>query len=98
MAEHKEPINILGKEYKFVKYGRNGYNELAAELTSGKLSYPTLVFLDENLRIIQVFAGYQDARTFEKIMTYFASDYHKTTPLVKVRTLIYSYQCATCEK
>jgi len=79
-AEQKADIQIKEKVYKFVKSGRNGYHELAAEITFGKLSYPTVVFLDENLEVIQPIAGFKDAKMFEMIMTYFGEDHHKTTP------------------
>lgn len=85
-AEQKSDIHIKDKVYKFVKSGRNGYHELAAEITFGKLSYPTVVFLDEKLDVIQPIAGYKDAEMFEMIMTYFGGNHHKTTPWKKYST------------
>jgi thioredoxin-related protein len=82
-AEQKEDIRVGDKVYKFIKSGRHGYHELAAEITFGKLSYPTIVFLDEKLDVIQPIAGYKDAEMFEMIMTYFGGDHHKTTPWKK---------------
>jgi thioredoxin-related protein len=79
-AETKEDIAYNGKTYKFVKNGRRGYHELAAEITRGKLSYPTIVFIDENLEVIQPIPGFRDAMEFEKIITYFARNEHKRTP------------------
>jgi len=78
-AEQKTDIHLKKKVYKFVKSGRNGYHELAAEITFGKLTYPTVVFLDEKLDVIQPIAGYKDAEMFEMIMTYFGGNHHKTT-------------------
>ncbi len=85
-AEQKADIEIKEKVYKFVKSGRNGYHELAAEITFGKLSYPTVVFLDEKLDVIQPIAGFKDAAMFEMIMTYFGGDHHKTIPWKKYST------------
>ena len=85
-AEQKDDIHIKEKVYKFVKSGRNGYHELAAEITFGKLSYPTVVFLNEELDVIQPIAGFKDAEMFEMIMTYFGGDHHKTTPWKKYST------------
>jgi thioredoxin-related protein len=79
-AEQKADIRLKDKVYKFVKSGKNGYHELAAEITFGKLSYPTVVFLDEKFDVIQPLAGFKDAEMFEMIMTYFGEDHHKTTP------------------
>lgn len=82
-AEMKEDIEFNGKTYKFVKNGMRGYHELAAEITRGRLSYPTVVFLDEKLEVIQPVPGYKDALEFEQIITYFAKDEHKKTPWEK---------------
>lgn len=79
-AEYKEDINFNGKIYKYVKNGRKGYNELAAEITRGKLSYPTIVFLDEQQKVLQPIPGFQGPDMFEMIMTYFAEDHFKKTP------------------
>lgn len=82
-AERKETIIYNGKEYKFINRGKNGYHELAAELLKGKLSFPTVVFLDENSKLIQSIPGYQDSKTFEMIIKYFAEDYFKKVPWPK---------------
>ncbi len=82
-AEQREDIKLKDKVYRFVRAGRNGYHQLAAEITFGKLSYPTIVFLDENLEVIQPLAGYKDAKVFTMIMRYFGEDHHKTTPWKK---------------
>jgi len=82
-AERRETIIYKGKEYKYIRKGKSGYHELAAELMNGKLSFPTVVFLDEDSKIIQPIPGYQDSRTFEMIMKYFAEDYFKRVPWPK---------------
>lgn len=79
-AEYKKAITFKGKEYKYVKSGRRGYHELAGAITQGRLSFPTTVFLDEDLNVIQPIPGYQDADAMELIITYFAGNYYKDTP------------------
>lgn len=59
-AEMKESLVIGGREYKFVDNGRRGYHEMAVVLTKGQLSYPTIVYLDEKLRHIQVDPGFKN--------------------------------------
>jgi len=76
-AEQKGNISFKGEEHQFVKSGRRGYHTLAAKLTNGRLSYPTVVFLDENKELIQAIPGFQDAKTFDPILVYFAEDLHK---------------------
>ena len=79
-AEQKSPIEFRGKEYNFVRNGRRGYHELAAIITKGQLSYPTYVFLDENMNVIQPVPGYQDEVTLEYILNYFGEDFYKSVP------------------
>jgi len=79
-AEQKEDISYNGKVYKYIKMGRRGYNELALEILKGKLGYPSIVFIDEDLEVIQPIEGYKGPSVFKMIMTYFAGDHYKTTP------------------
>jgi len=79
-AEQKKAILFRDKEYEFVKNGRRGYNQLAAELTQGRLSYPTIVFLDEEINIIQPIPGFRAKDEFEMMMTFFAEGFYKNTP------------------
>ncbi len=80
-AEQREDIIFNNKIYKYVgSFGRKGYHELAFEIMRGKLSYPTAVFIDENLSVIQPISGFQDALKFEMIMIFFAENYYKTVP------------------
>lgn len=59
-AEQKEDILYNGKIYKYIATGRSGTNELAIELMSGRLSYPTLIFMDSNLSVLRISPGYKD--------------------------------------
>jgi thioredoxin-related protein len=80
-AEYESAIVLKGVEYKFVNTnGNRGYHELAAQLLQGMMSYPTLVFMDEDFNLIQAIPGFQDTQTFEMIATYFGSNSHRTTP------------------
>lgn len=79
-AEYKNPIEFKNHTYSYVKTQKGGYHELAAFLLQGKLSYPSLVFLDEELNIIQAIPGFQDTENFDMIIHYFAGDHYKITP------------------
>jgi len=76
-AEGKEPVNFKGKTYKFVPQGRNGYHELAAVLMRGKLSYPTSVFLDENLNLITTLPGYVTPDKMEPILKFIGEGHYR---------------------
>ncbi len=58
-AEQKETVSFLGEQYEYTKGGRRGVNKLAIKFLSGRLGYPTLVFLDENLEKINAVPGYK---------------------------------------
>lgn len=79
-GEEKDSLTFRGKTFGFVKQGRRGYNELPAALMNGRMSYPTIVYLDENLDVIQPVPGYQDPKSFEQIITYLAGGHYKTQP------------------
>lgn len=76
-AEQKENVTWANTLYKLVRPKKGGpYHELAATWLNGRLSYPTIVILDENGKVIQAIPGYRKASEFEKILAYFASDSH----------------------
>ena len=82
-AEQKEDITFRDHTFKFVPSGNKGYHELAAALLNNKLSYPTVVFLDEEFNMIQPLPGYQKPDQFEMIVKYFGSNGYKTTEWAK---------------
>ncbi len=78
-GEQKEDVVFDGKTFKFVPSGSKGYHELAAALMNNKLSYPTVVFLDEDFRMIQPIAGYRKADEFHPIVQFIGEGHYKTT-------------------
>ncbi|MDB5284972.1 MAG: thioredoxin-related protein [Bacteroidota bacterium] len=77
-AETQSVINFRGKDYKYIAQGNRGYNELAAEILNGQMSYPTSVYFDESLNEIFPVPGYQEPRMFEGILNFVASNSYKT--------------------
>ena len=76
-GEEKEILKYKGQEFKFVKSGRRGYNELPHQLLRGRLSYPTLVFLDENSDVLQDFRGFRNAKDLLSIAVFLGEDIYK---------------------
>ncbi|NJB37503.1 MULTISPECIES: DUF255 domain-containing protein [Flavobacteriaceae] len=76
-AEGKDPIEYQGRTFKFVPSGRKGYHELAAALLQGRLSYPTVVFLDQELKMLSPVPGYQKVEPFMQIAKYFGENIYK---------------------
>ncbi len=78
-AEGKDEVQFKDKTFKFVAQGSRGYHELAAALMQGKMSYPTSVFLDENLNIISPLPGYYPPEKLDPILSFIGEDHYKTT-------------------
>lgn len=78
-AEGKENVNFKNQTFKFIAQGARGYHELAAALMQGKLSYPTSVFLDENLNLISPLPGYYPPEKLDPILEFIGEDHYKTT-------------------
>jgi len=75
-AEQKESIHFDGKEYHYKKVGRRGYNEFAAALLEGKLSFPNTVFFDKNNQVITRLPGYLTIKNYEPILVFLAEDHY----------------------
>jgi thioredoxin-related protein len=76
-AEGKEPIEFDGKTFEYVPSGRRGYHQLAAALLQNRLSYPTVVFLDEDMKMLSPVPGYQKVQPFMQIARYFGENIYK---------------------
>lgn len=77
-AQHPEPIKLGGKKYANPRFdkskpkrARNATHELAVKYKAR--SYPTVLFLDEKLDLIQAVPGYRDADAFLPILEQFKS-------------------------
>lgn len=80
-GEHREDVIFNNKIYSYVSgFGKKGYHELAQEIMNGRMSYPTTVFIDENLNVIQPIPGFQGASTFKMIMDFFSGNHYTHTP------------------
>ncbi len=77
-AEQHEDITFQGTIFKFVPSGGKGYHQLAAALLNNQLSYPTVVFLNEDFAMIQPLPGYKKADEFHKIAQFIGEGYYKT--------------------
>ncbi len=77
-AERKDTVMYNGK--KFVNPNPStprSSHQMATELLSGRMSYPSYVFLDESLNKITVVPGYRKAPEFEGILNYIGSNSYK---------------------
>jgi len=60
-AEQKEDIIWNGNKFEYRKAGRRGIHTLAYSLLDGKMSYPSIVFLNEKMERIMISAGFKKA-------------------------------------
>lgn len=79
-AERQDTLNFNGHQFVGVMRpdGRKGSHQLAQALLKGKMSYPSYVIMNEEMKIIQVIGGYQEAKQFEPMIHYFGDEAYKT--------------------
>jgi thioredoxin-related protein len=77
-AETKENITIGNVTYSYNETNRA--NDVAIALLQGKMSFPSIVYLDEGFNMIQPIPGYMEARQFHEIITFIGGDFHKKEP------------------
>ncbi len=77
-AEQRAPINFAGKKWEFIE--QNRANQLAVELMSGQMSYPTTVIMEDGFKNAQPMPGYMETYQMESVLKYIAGDNHKKMP------------------
>jgi thioredoxin-related protein len=80
-AESKEEITFNGTTYKFVAQGSRGYHELAAGLLNGKMSYPSIAYMNEKMELLGAVPGYMTAPAIEPLLNYIAEDKYTSESL-----------------
>lgn len=77
-AESKEEFKLNGHTFKYIKQGRKGINELAYSLLEGKLSYPSIVYLNETFARIVISPGYKDKDAMLNEVKYIGEEIYNT--------------------
>ena len=77
-AEGKEDIVIGDRTFKFVQNGNTGYHEVAVIVTKGRLSYPTISYVDINGQVLQAAPGYRTPEQFKVFLSYYRDGAYKT--------------------
>ncbi len=73
-AETKETITYQGKSYDFDASRK--INLVASLFMGASSGYPTLTYLDENLKVLTVNPGYVEAPMFLKTLKYYGDNYY----------------------
>lgn len=77
-AEQREDIVLDNDTLKFIASGSKGYHELAAGLLKNKLSYPSVVFMDERNQIIHVQQGFTKPQPFDMLLKFIGGNHYAT--------------------
>jgi len=75
-AESKKEVRYKGKSYTRKGSGRQPH-ELAAALLQGRMSYPSVAYLDGQNRLITAVPGFYSPEDYEPILKYFANEAYK---------------------
>ena len=77
-AEQKEAIQYDQHTFEYMAgQGRRGVHALAYSLLDGQLSYPSIVFMDENIQRIMISKGFKGPDEFLEELEFTASDEYK---------------------
>lgn len=79
-AETHDTIEFKGKKYTNIGTGRRSPHSLAVELMNNRMSYPTVVYLDEELNLLSAVPGYMNAADIEPVLIFFARNFYKIYP------------------
>ena len=80
-AESKEEITFNGNTFKYVAQGSRGYHELAAGLLNGKMSYPSIAYMNEKLELLGAIPGFYTPDRIEPLLNYIAEEKYTTESL-----------------
>jgi thioredoxin-related protein len=91
-----EVIAYVNKKYYAVKHNpeKDGDVQMGSTtfktMLNGKVTgYPTTVFMDEKMALIQPLAGYLEPRMFHQVVTYFGENNYQKEPFEQYKTASY---------
>lgn len=79
-AQQEGDIVFEEETYRLVTSKNTPYHEFALKLMNGRMKYPTVVFMDKELDVIQSIPGYRDPFELELFLIYFGEDKHLSQP------------------
>ncbi|MGB0930839.1 MAG: thioredoxin family protein [Chitinophagales bacterium] len=76
-AETRKDVFFKGQKFSYIQDGNKGYNLFSLYLTRGKLTYPSIVFLDKTVNNPQPIKGFQSVSMMDRVLQFFGEDYYK---------------------
>jgi len=77
-AEGKDTITFADRKFVNQNTGNRSPHEFAVALLQGRLSYPSIAFMNEQNQMMTVVPGYRTADQISPILVFLAEDYFKT--------------------
>lgn len=78
-AEQRESLVYSGHTFRFdAEAGRRGSHELAITLLEGRMSYPSIVYLDEQENRITISPGFKPADKFINELSFISGTHYQT--------------------
>lgn len=79
-AEQEGPIEFRGTVYENNNIGeRRPTHDFAIALLQGRMSYPTVVFFDENVELLTAIPGFRPPANMEAVLAFFHEGVYKET-------------------
>ena len=69
-GERKDDVVFQGQTFSYNPSGRRGYHELSAAMMENRLSYPTTVMFDEEMRIVLSVPGFRSAEELHPVLMF----------------------------
>jgi thioredoxin-related protein len=82
-AESKESITFNGTTFGYQEQGGTAYQELAIGLLQGKMSFPSIAYLNEKLQLLGAVPGYKTPEEMEPLLNYILEDKYTSQTLVE---------------
>ncbi len=76
-AESTAPVKFANKVFENNGQGRRSMHDLAVALLQGKMSFPSVAYLDENNQLLTAVPGYVTPIQMEPILVYFGENHYK---------------------
>ena len=75
--EIDESVEFKGQTYRLKKEDEKVFHQFTEQFNKGDIAYPAIVFLDEDLKVIQTVKGFRKKEEMFNVLRYFEGDYYK---------------------
>ncbi len=78
-SETRDTITFQGHEFINEGEGRRSPHQLSIALLQGQMSYPSVVYINEDFELLTAVPGFRTPEQMEPILRYFGEDHYRTT-------------------